>query len=120
MPCDQVVRTTVNFENIKAEDPALLVAALEAEGYAVRVVGGTLTATHPRHGTLTWDAKSGAVRQESTGAYGQTAQDVNELKVAYSKKVVAKVATRFGWTLKQKESTSEAVAVAFSADKRGF
>jgi hypothetical protein len=118
MPCDTVQRTSVNVENLKAEDVELLAKALEDLGYTVAVGAGRLRATHPEHGTLTWDATSGKLRQE-TGR-GQAPLEVNDLKVGYSKRVVQKVATRFGWSLKEQRAEGEQIAFAFIASKRAF
>ncbi len=120
MPCDRVYTTSVNLESLKVDDVELLVAALEDLGYTVTRTAAGIVAAHPRHGSLLYDARTGKVRQEFQERLGQSAQDLNAIKVGYSRRVVAKVATRFGWSVKEVRSASENVVAAFDATKRGF
>ena len=117
MPCDQVRTTTVSLDKIKVESVDLLVEALESLGYTVERKAGRLVARHAERGTFEYDHASGNVKQ--TTRYGQSATDITDVKVAYSKKVVARVATRFGWKVEQQKAKG-GEAARYVATKRSF
>ncbi len=79
MPCYQIQTTTVELGKV---DPQLLDAAMQQ-----LQIEKTMYA---------YDAQAGQIK-----LYGYARQTkIDEIKVAYSKQVVAKTATRFGWKLK--------------------
>ncbi|MCI0604376.1 hypothetical protein L0156_15370 [bacterium] len=90
MPCNLIRLTTVQ---LTAAHPTLLKSAVESLGYKVEEVNGCLYCYgHGRsfriaNGEITVGANDLAV--------------VNEVKRAYSKKVVQTAARKYGWNLKR-------------------
>lgn len=115
MPCDQVRTTSVNLE---VADIGLLAAALESLGYSVTAQSATrLAAHHPEHGSVSFNRETQKLEQRANSY--QTPQAASEIAVGYGTAVVKKVATRFGWSLKQDTLKPGAVAAAsFTAKKR--
>ena len=90
MPCNLTRITTVQ---LTAAHPTLLKSAIESLGYKVEVINGCLYCYgHDRsfriaNGEITIAAKDLAV--------------INEVKRAYSQKVLQTAARKYGWSLKR-------------------
>ncbi len=98
MPCDSLTIQTLSAALSKAV-PAVLLAALAAEGWtASGIVAGTLTA-RKSSATLTWTAGTGLEVTSGSEARNQTL--VGELTRAYSRAGVSWAAQRAGFTVQQ-------------------
>lgn len=110
MPCWEVRTTNVV---LKAENAALLAQALRADNSEfdrVAVEGGQITARHIATNTKVTIRNGTAVVAADQALTDKIGNAVNR---AYSREVLRKSATRFGWTLKDSGEGN------FVAEKRG-
>lgn len=109
MPCWEIRTTNVV---LKAENAALLAQALHAkdsEFDSVSVTGGQITARHTPTGVRVTIRNGTAVVSESQSVADKIGNAVNR---AYSREVLRKSASRFGWALKEQSDGN------FVAEKR--
>lgn len=96
MPCDQIIRNTVDMPQMNGDLLARALAAMQATN--VRAYGGIVEFTTT---TGRYQLRNG----ELTGLDGQRTSTVgaqaDALKVGYSHQVVKATAARAGWAIKQ-------------------
>lgn len=94
MPCDQIQFQSVQFADAKGHE-ALLADALRTLGYAVHQDGSYIS--------FSSDEVSGTYSQGQF-SYGEDEQfDVDAVKVEFSKNVVRKSASDYGWDITELE-----------------
>lgn len=111
MPCWEIRTTGVV---LKAENAALLAQALahaDSEFTSVRVAGGRITALHVPTQTPVTIENGTAV---TAGTQSRTDKIGNAVNRAYSREVLRKSASRFGWALKAQSDGN------FVAEKRSI
>ena len=89
MPCDQIIRTHVQFLE-RSTDLKLLKKSLEQHGFKVTQTATGLSFYKGYREQGSYEARTGRlVLPESV--------DANDIKVGYSKEVVNDQAAKFGW-----------------------
>lgn len=111
MPCDQIRTTIVEMQNL---DGPLLLAALQALGYAANQQGNAILFSEPGSYRIHRYEGGRLTIAEALSTEQQTVF-ANRIKQAYSGQVVRATAARFGWQLKQNPQNQS----AFIATRRG-
>jgi hypothetical protein len=91
MPCDQIIRTQVQFLE-RSTDLKLLKKSLEQHGFSVRQTATGLTFSRGWGEQGSYEARTGKLTLPES-------VDVNDIKVGYSKEVVNDQAAKFGWNV---------------------
>lgn len=102
MPCNTIQKSSVTLE-LKADNQAYLVAALQSLGFSVQVLENKTVTFYDRNRNVTGTFQNGKLKV--SGYSGAAEQyDINPIKRAYSGEVVKAATKRFGWKLTQTEA----------------